>query len=262
MEKPTNNPTENNDRKEISIIIAIGVIVVVCICCLILVASYFGYNDLKTTSLFGNKTSTETINPISQPPATSLPDNINSQFEDGFDSNQNKWEEGTFEDEYGSVDFVINGQYDWDVVADKAVNQKSWAEDAPIVDDFIVSVDATHVNGAENASYGILFRVKDTNNLYYFGISDGGYYYVGLLNDGEWITLIDWTDTSYIIVNAVNNLKVKGIGDEFTFYINDTVVDRIQDSTFSEGTTGLSIELYEVGDKSKFEFDNFLLTSP
>jgi hypothetical protein len=256
MENPPNNPPESNDRKEIGVIVAIGVIVVICICCLLAVAGYYLYKDLNSSSIAGAERTPEVIIATSQPTQETV------LFEDQFDSNTNQWTEGPFEDEYGQANFKINGKYAWEVVAEKGVNQKSWAENAPTVQDFIASVEATHLSGAENASYGILFRVKDTNNLYYFAISDVGYYYTGALSNGEWTTLIDWTETPLIHANATNTLKVKGIGDELTFYINDTVVDRIQDNTHTEGTTGIAIELYAAGDKSSFEFDNFILTAP
>jgi len=119
-----------------------------------------------------------------------------------------------------------------------------------------------HISGAENASYGLLFRVVDTDNLYYFSISDVGYYYVGLLENGVWTTLIDWTETTFINVKSSNTLKVTGTGDEFVFFINSAEVERLQDSTHPSGTAGLAIELYDSGDVSTFEFDNFIIETP
>jgi hypothetical protein len=256
METPPSAPRESNDRKEIIVIVAIGIIVILCICCLLAIAGYYLYNDLNSSAKIEAGTTPEVIT------ATSKPAQDQVLLDDNFDSNANQWTEGSFDDEYGKTTFVINGKYVWDIVAKKGVNQKSWAETAPMVKDFISSVDATHVSGAENASYGILFKIKDTNNLYYFAISDLGYYYAGSLTDGKWTTLIDWTETTLIHVNASNALKVIGIGDEITFYINDTVVDRIQDNAHAEGTSGIGVELYDTGDKSNFEFDNFILTTP
>jgi hypothetical protein len=154
------------------------------------------------------------------------------------------------------------GTYNWDIVAGQGVNQKSWASDAPIVEDFIITVDATHVSGAENASYGIIFRVVDAENLYYFCISDVGYYYAGLLENGVWTTLIDWTETTTINVKSSNTLKVVANGDQFSFYVNGNEVDTLRDGTHPSGTAGLAIELYDAGDQSTFEFDNFTIESP
>jgi hypothetical protein len=256
MENENIDKSESNDTREIAIIVAIGAIVIVCICCLLIVAGYFLYNDLNLSA---------TASPKSTPAITLVPTQSSSNgspFSDEFNSNTHEWNEGTFKDEYGTVTYTINGDYTWELVADKAVNQKSLALQAPSVEDFIVSVDATHVSGAENASYGIVFRMTDTNNMYYFCISDTGYYYVGLLKDSNWTTLVDWKETTTININAINLLKVIGKGDEFTFYINDHEVERVKDGNLPEGTAGLAVELYDPGDTSTFVFDNFIIETP
>jgi hypothetical protein len=256
MENKNIDKSESNDTKEIAIIVAIGALVIVCICGLLIVAGYFLYNDLNLSSTASPK-STPTINLV---PTQSS--NNGTLFSDEFNSNTNEWNEGTFKDEYGSVTYTINGSYKWELVAQKAVNQKSWALQAPNFEDFIVSVDTTHVNGAENASYGIVFRVTDNNDMYYYCISDIGDYYVGMLKDSNWTTLVDWKKTTILNVNALNQLKVVGKGDVFTFYINDHEVDRVKDGNLPKGTAGLAVELYDPGDTSTFIFDNFVLETP
>ena len=253
-ETPVSKP-ESSDRNEITILIVVGVIVILCICCLLGIAGYALYKDLPST-ITPDKSSVETI------AETPTPDMTGEQFNDSFNSNRNDWTEGIFEDEYGTIDYKIDGVYTWDVVAKQGVNQKSWASSAPMVEDFTTSADVTHASGAENASYGLLFRVVDTDNLYYFSISDVGYYYVGLLENGVWTTLIDWTETALININSPNTLKVTGTGNEFVFYINGSEVDGIRDSTHPSGTAGLAIELYDGGDVSIFEFDNFVIETP
>ncbi len=251
MENPPVASAESNDRKEISVLIALGVIVIVCICCLLAVAGYALYSDIST-SFLRERT----------PARDDAPVQTGITFGEEFSSNRNDWSEGFFEDEYGTINYTVNGLYAWDVVATKGVSQKSWATAAPYVDDFTVTVESTHVGGAEDASYGLLFRIADIDNLYYFCISDVGYYYAGLLQNGEWTTLIDWTETSTINVNSLNTLKVVGEGDKFTFFVNGIMVDSVRDSSHPSGTAGLSIELYNAGDESSFEFDNFVLSSP
>ena len=253
-ETPVSRP-ESSDRVEITLIIAVGVIVIVCICCLLGIAGYALYKDLPST-IFPDKSAVEAK------AETPTPGMTGEKFSDSFNSNRNDWTEGFFEDEYGTIDYKIDGVYTWDVVAKQGVNQKSWASSAPLVDDFLASADMLHISGAENASYGLLFRVVDTDNLYYFSISDVGYYYVGLLESGVWTTLIDWTETTFINVKSSNTLKVTATGDEFVFFINSAEVERLQDSTHPSGTAGLAIELYDSGDVSTFEFDNFIIETP
>ena len=258
MENDNKGSPGYGDKKEITIIAATGVAVTLCVCCLLGVAGYFLYKDLGTPKPTPTSKPTQAV----RSPLPTQSANSKVFFSDTFDSNANGWNEGTTKDDYGTITYTINGNYTWDVTANKAVNQKSWASRAPEVGDLVASVDATHVSGAENASYGIVFRVKDTNNLYYFCISDSGYYYVGLLKDGTWTTLIDWKEINTLNINGLNKLKVIGKGDEFTFFVNDKQVDQITDGSYPEGTAGLAIELYEAGDQSTFIFDNFNLTTP
>lgn len=246
---------EPNDRKEVYVIIAVGVIFIACICCLLAVAGYALYQDLPTNLFPPESTSVNAAD-------TPSPAIQEEAFNESFNANRNGWTEGFYEDEYGTIDYTINGKYLWTVAADLGVNQKSWATDAPVVEDFTVKVDATHVSGAENASYGLLFRLVDAENLYYFCISDVGYYYVGLLENGVWTTLIDWTETTTVNANSSNTLKVVGKGSQFTFSVNGTEVDSLNEGTHSSGTVGLAIELYDAGDQSMFEFDNFTMESP
>ena len=254
-EKPI-PPDESNDKKEILIITAVGITFLICVCCLMSIAGYYLYKDIAP-SLNSPKAT------IATPMEDVTPVDVKKEtFHDSFNSNRNGWTEGSFEDEYGKIDYTINGTYTWDVIAAQGVNQKSWATSAPSMVDFIVSTDVTHVSGAENASYGIIFRVLDDQNLYYFSISDVGYYYVGLLSNSEWITLLDWTETDAINVNSPNTLKVVGKGDQFTFYINGNELNSLSDSTIASGTAGLAIELYDKDDQSVFDFDNFSLESP
>lgn len=255
MEEKSQTQPEANDRKEIYVIIAVGVIIIACICCLLAVAGYALYQDIPTNLFPQGSTKVN----VADTPAPSVQD---GKFNETFNSNRNGWTEGFYEDEYGTIDYTINETYFWDVVAQQGVNQKSWATDAPVVEDFTSTIDATHVSGAENASYGLIFRVVDAENLYYFCISDVGYYYAGLLENGVWTTLIDWTETATVNVNSSNTLKVVGNGDQFTFYVNGTEVGSLRDSTHPSGTAGLAIELYDAGDQSTFEFDNFTIESP
>lgn len=255
MEEKSQIQPESNDRKEVYVIIAVGVIIIACICCLLSVAGYALYQDLPT-NFFPQGSTIETV------ADTPAPVVQQEAFNESFNSNRNGWTEGFYEDEYGTIDYTINGIYQWVVVAEQGVNQKSWATDAPVVEGFTTTVDATHASGAENASYGLLFRVVDAENLYYFCISDVGYYYAGLLENGVWTTLIDWTETTTVNVNSPNTLKVVGDGDQFTFYVNGTEVDSLRDSTHQSGSAGLAIELYDAGDQSTFEFDNFTIEGP
>jgi hypothetical protein len=130
------------------------------------------------------------------------------------------------------------------------------------VADFAVAVEVHMVTGPEDGAYGIVFREDEDDNYYYFSVSNSGAFTLLIRYDGEWITLIDWTDTDVIRPGGVNRLEVRAQEAQMVLLINDHVVAEMDDDQLSEGTIGLAIELYDEGDAAVFEFDNFELRSP
>jgi hypothetical protein len=242
----------SGNQAGIAICAVVGIIVLSCVCCCVCyflsLSGFFLYNVMSTSQ--------------GDIPLPAQSANSKILFSDTFDSNINGWAEGTFPGEFGTITYVINGGYWWNVNAAKPVNHRSWPDQGSNLVDFITEVDATHLSGATDSSYGIVYRLVNDSNMYYFCISDLGYYAVWLLKDDNWITLIDWTETDYINVKGLNKLEVIGMGDEFSFFINDNGVGRIQDSSLPTGATGLAVELYDDGDTAAFKFDNFKISTP
>ena len=59
--------------------------------------------------------------------------------------------------------------------------------------DFYVEVDAVHLSGDLDNSFGIAFRMEDADNCYLFEINANGEYMFSKLVDNEWDTIVDWT---------------------------------------------------------------------
>ncbi len=113
-------------------------------------------------------------------------------------------------------------------------------------------------SGPRDAAYGVLFRYVDGRNFYFFEISDSGFYQLSLKNDGEWETLIPWTEHDAIRTGKrQNRITVNASGDEFQFYANDEKMVEYKDDRLESGGLGLAIELFNENDKGKFEWDNF-----
>jgi hypothetical protein len=273
----TNTLEQSNAREKnnwiVIALVAGGLLLVLCLCCIGLGIGYFALNG---ETFISTPTQTPTLTPIPTatfvPTATffenptpelpALPPPLDSPIIGDFTSNTNGWSENSFTDDYGDITYTINGQYVWDIKAAKPVNYKTWPDNLQTVTDFAIQVDAQRQNGPENSSYGVAFRLSDSNNFYYFGVSDVGQYYVGKQVNSEWTTLIDWTDSSSINSGQVNTLKVVAVGNQFTLYINGDLIDFTTDDAFSSGLCGLSIELYNAGDEATIVFDNFVLDAP
>jgi hypothetical protein len=246
---------QKNNWTVIALIVG-GILLLICLCCIAIGGGYFVMNG---NSFLSTATPVPSATPL--PTKTPVPTKI-PLIDEQFNSNVNGWSEKTLSDDYGDITYTINGQYVWDVKASKPVNYKTWPDNAQTASDFTLTVDAQRQSGPEGCSYGIVFRLSDSDNFYYFGVSDVGQYYVGKQVNSEWVTLVDWTDTSSISSGQVNKLKVIADGNLFTFFINGDQITTVNDETFSSGSSGLAIELYNVGDEATFVFDNFVLDAP
>ncbi len=182
---------------------------------------------------------------------------------DTFDSNVNNWEMG--ETSYTGAKTtrsISNGKYRWDAKAitsgfnDKATPRMS------AVSDFYVAAEVRRVSGPTSGACGILFRIYDYENLYYFWVNGDGYTGFNMLSNNQWATPKYFGSISAFTPNGTNALAVRATGTHFAFYINDQYVGEVYDSTLSSGTVGLAIDLYNAGDTAIFEFDNFELRAP
>jgi hypothetical protein len=93
---------------------------------------------------------------------------------------------------------------------------------SPHFGDFDLSVMARPVAGPINNGYGVVFRLQDPQNFYWFLISSDGYYQVqGWVNDEE-KDLSAWIESPLIHqgLDVENQLRVIGVGGQFQFFIN------------------------------------------
>lgn len=107
--------------------------------------------------------------------------------------------------------------------------------------DFTFQADVTKVQGV-NAPVGIIFRSAGTfDNVYAFRLDTDGNYIIGKRVAGTATTIIPSTYSSAINkgLGAVNTLRVACHGETMQFYINDQVVNVIEDPDFASGKVGV-----------------------
>jgi len=181
---------------------------------------------------------------------------------DGFDMNENGWSTGDYSDDLieGSRR-ITNDKYRWEATTSGGVVWWSIPELDPI-SDLYLTVEGRQISGDTDSQYGVVFRRVDRDNYYIFRIRDDGDYQLRARYEGEWETLIGWTENYLIQAGAVHKLTVVAEGSHFTFYINDQYVDEYTDTKLSEGKVALVIGLDDDGDTGTFEFDNFEIHAP
>jgi len=152
---------------------------------------------------------------------------------------------------------ITKGKYRWEAETSQGV---VWYK-VPVnglASDFYLTVEAGQVSGDKDGNYGVVFR-RNNQGFYLFKVRDDQQFMLSVLYEGEWTTLIEWTETTAIRPGEANKLTVFAQGAEFTFFINDEFVGEARNNRFDKGEAGLAIDLDGAGDKAVFEFDNFEL---
>jgi hypothetical protein len=123
--------------------------------------------------------------------------------------------------------------------------------------DFYMEVDATHLAGAEESEFGILFRYVDPQNFYMFALSAVGEYSLWMLQENEWQVLHEWTADDAIETGSAvaNRMGLLAEGEQFTLLVNDTVLVEVSDDSLLTGAIGLTLGTFDEGDVS-VAFDN------
>ncbi len=132
----------------------------------------------------------------------------------------------------------------------------------PQFTDFVVEVDGRQRAGQPDSSYGVLFRVQDAQRFYRFSITANGLYVIERHNaDGSWTRLVqEWLPSTAINqgLNVANRLKVIANGPEFTFFVNDILLQQLSDPTYDSGAIALSAGTFG-GGNLQVSFDDLVV---
>lgn len=155
-------------------------------------------------------------------------------LEDDFSDPTSGWSEGVTDlstKGYESGKFSI-------LIKDSGVS--SWSTRGLSIDDFVLEVEATQIEGPNINAYGVHFRHIDRDNFYRFAISSDGYYAVMREKDGEFEYLVEWTPSPHINRDQrTNHLLVVAEGFQFSFFVNNKHLTDVTDQSFSEGDISL-----------------------
>jgi hypothetical protein len=184
---------------------------------------------------------------------------------DSFVSNENRWLVGSYPSDYfARLDqFIADGRYRWQAqVTIPSTLTTAWLANYP-VSDFHLTANGKHISGSKaGSSYGVIFRIQDNYNFYWFRITDNQFFAVSVVKNGQWQSLVDWKRTDAIKPFGVNQLEVIAHENHFTFKINGQIVGEVENEQFSRGFVGLAIEGYAAGEEITFDFLDFMLRAP
>ncbi|MEM7346074.1 MAG: FHA domain-containing protein [Chloroflexota bacterium] len=199
-----------------------------------------GTTEAIQTDEAGNDT--EAITPIegddtpAPPPAA---ENLVLVYEDNFSDPFGGWDDAF--DTYTTKQYG-NNRYQIEVSTNGLV---AWGLANRDVGDFEMEVEARLEDDAIDNSYGLMFRLQDLNNYYRFDVSNEGFYLFSKFDEGEWLTLIDWTASPYINSDETNLLKVSALGPNITLWANGQQLDSLTDESFTHGNFGFFAGTFE-----------------
>lgn len=132
-------------------------------------------------------------------------------------------------------------------------------QNASIGEIFFLSMEGA-ADAQSGCYYGLLFRVTDDDNFYWFQIRHGNKYQLRRSINGDIINLIPEKDIPAGL--SVKTLAVVGEGNHYRLYINDDLVDEFIDETLNGPYVGVATTTCQYLEKAEYTFDNFEIRSP
>ncbi|MBN1310164.1 MAG: hypothetical protein JXB30_02015 [Anaerolineae bacterium] len=105
------------------------------------------------------------------------------------------------------------------------VDTGAWSGLGYTFDDFVLDVDAAKLDGPDDNSMIIVFRLTDKENYNRFDVSSDGYYSLSKVREGSPTIVSEWNLSPAIQTGGANNhIRLTAIGNAFRFEVNDTVL--------------------------------------
>lgn len=202
---------------------------------------------------FGRPTGTVAVSP------TSAPAEVTGTvlFADDFSDQSSGWP--VQEDEQALYAYRPDGYH----IAAKQIGSAPWAKTNRVDEDISIHVDARPTDADANGYYGLLCRIQDNRNFYYFVVQLTGKYVIGKFKDGDFLPLFPEGLRSSDAIrqgDQTNRIQADCFGNTLRLHVNGVLLDEATDSDFSSGYSGLTAA---AEDAQRFEvvFNNFLITA-
>ncbi len=120
------------------------------------------------------------------------------------------------------------------------------------------------IAGPQENRMGLICRLKDDKNFYFFVISADGYYGIGKMKDGQ-TSLLTGKDmqphTSILTGSQINRIRADCIGNLLILYVNNILVTSVKDEDFDSGDVGILAGSFDQPGADIY-FDNFVVYKP
>jgi hypothetical protein len=149
-------------------------------------------------------------------------------------------------DEFFTAGKYVDGAYRLAVTREDYMAY-SYPADGERFKDVAIEVDVRQVEGSLDSTFGLVVRHQvDEEQYYWFQISGDGYYSVEKKWQGEWVLLQAWEASGAINqgLDATNQIRIVCYRNRFSFYVNDTHLVDLIDSSLRAGVAGVAAGAY------------------
>ena len=126
--------------------------------------------------------------------------------------------------------------------------------------DYQLDVDTRQLGGPDDNSYGVTFRIRDSENLYRFRISGDGWVRFDKKVNDNYVVIRDWERSALVNQgNSANHITIVANGSLFTFYVNGSEAYSETDHEFTSGHAGVIAAMYDSPGQTHIAFDNLII---
>jgi len=179
-------------------------------------------------------------------------------YQDFFSDPQSGW--GELNNTAGTAGY-IDGAYHF-VVNQPHVNL--WTHPGKDFADLKEEVSSMPVAGPQANRMGLICRLQDDKNFYFFVISADGYYGIGKMKAGKTSLLTGsqmLPHNSILVGSQINRIGASCVGDTLVLFVNNTLVTSATDADFSSGDVGILAGSFDQPGEDVY-FDNFVVYKP
>ena len=181
-------------------------------------------------------TSTETPTQI---PATSTPTPQPTKtpepvvyLADDFSDTDSGWEH------YRAFDGILDYENDTYRMMFELTDRLFWVQRTMDTGDIAIEIDVQKQGGAETSFQGVLCRMDEKWNYYFFAVSGDGKYGIGRVinRQREWLGTGELEASTAVKTGTeVNQIKAVCDGDQLSFYVNDQLLLQVTDDVLVDG---------------------------
>jgi hypothetical protein len=156
-------------------------------------------------------------------------------LEDDFSDSNSGWPDGQ------NAEATYGYQADGYHIFVNGLERFQWVYIDRVHEDASIYVDATPVAEGANGYYGLLCRIQDDRNFYYFVIQTNGSYNIGKYENAAFNPFFaDWKPNRAIRTgNQTNQIRADCTANMLRLYVNNVLVDEVTDADFTSGLSGI-----------------------